>query len=50
MIFGKKRFEFFWALANEKIKIIHNLPPLLSVILCNSLPFVHDLFLVYFYG
>ena len=41
---GKKRFEFFWALAKEKTKIRHDLTSLLSQILCNLLPFVDELF------
>ena len=44
----KKKFEFFWALAYEKTKIKHDLPPLLSRILCSSLLFVDDLFSVCF--
>ena len=45
----RKRFEFFWALAYEKTQIRHDLPPLLSRILCSSLLFVHgDLFSVCF--
>ena len=41
-------FEFFWALAWEKTQIRHDLPPLLSRILCSSLLFVDDLFSVCF--
>ena len=44
----KKRFEFFWALAYKKTKIKHDLPPLLSRILCSLLLFVDDLFSVCF--
>ena len=44
----KKKFEFFWALAYEKTKMKHDLPPLLSRILCSSLLFVDDLFSVCF--
>ena len=44
----KKRLEFFWALAYEKTKLRHDLPPLLSRILCSLLVFVDDLFLVCF--
>ena len=40
----KKKFEFFWALAYEKTKTKHDLPPLLSRFLCSSLLFVDDLF------
>ena len=36
----EKRFEFFWALTYEKTQIRHDLPPLLSRILCGSLLFV----------
>ena len=43
-----KRFAFFWALALEKTQIRHDLPPRLSRILCSSLLFVDDLFLVCF--
>ena len=45
-----KRFEFFWALAWEKTQIRHDLPPLLSRILCSSLLFVDNLFSVCFQG
>ena len=44
----KKRLEFFWALAYEKTKLRHDLPPLLSRILCSLLVFVDDLFPVCF--
>ena len=44
----KTKFEFFWALAYEKTKTKHDLPPLLSRILCSSLLFVDDLFSVCF--
>ena len=44
----KKRFEFFWDLAYKKTKIKHDLPPLLSRILCSSVVFVDDLFSVCF--
>ena len=44
----KTNFEFFWALAYEKTKTKHDLPPLLSRILCSSLLFVDDLFSVCF--
>ena len=45
---SEKRFKFFWALAKEKTQIRHNLPPLLSRILCVPLLFVDDLFSVCF--
>ena len=38
----EKRFEFFWASAQEKTQIRHDLPPLLSRILCGSLLFVDE--------
>ena len=44
----KKKVKFSWALANKKTKIKHDLPPLLSRILCSSLLFVDDLFSVCF--
>ena len=44
----KKRLEFFWALAYEKTKLRHDLPPLLSRILCSLLVFADDLFSVCF--
>ena len=44
----KKSLNFFLALAQEKTQIRHNLPPLLSRILCSSLLFVDDLFSVCF--
>ena len=40
----KKSLNLFWVLASEKTQIRHDLPPLLSRILCSSLLFVHDLF------
>ena len=44
----KKSLNFFLALAQEKTQIRHDLPPLLSRILCSSLLFVDDLFSVCF--
>ena len=44
----KKNLNFFLALAQEKTQIRHDLPPLLSRILCSSLLFVDDLFSVCF--
>ena len=38
----------FWALALEKTKIRHDLPPRLSRMLCSSLLFVDDLFSVWY--
>ena len=38
----EKRFEFFWASAQEKTQIRHDLLPLLSRILCGSLLFVDE--------
>ena len=43
-----KKVEFFWALALEKTQIRHDRPPPSSRILCSSLLFVDDLFLVCF--
>ena len=44
----KKSLNFFLALAQEKTQIRHDLPPLLSRILCSSLLFVDDFFSVCF--
>ena len=45
---GEKRFEFIWALAQEKTQIRHDLPPLPSRILYGSLLYVDDPFSVCF--
>ena len=37
---NSKRFEFFWALALEKTQVGHDLPSLLSRILCSSRSYV----------